>query len=1003
MKKSTSCVFLCLVLLMGTGINRLSGQTRETLSMDKGWKFRLGSPNDLESWREGLGKVSQTPVLHWWQPANGPMRPDYPELGWRTVDLPHDWAVELPFSPWTGYKNGFKALGASYPDWGVSFPDSSIGWYRKKFTLSPADNNKRVWIEFGGVYRDCQIWINGMPVYRNEEGYVPFAVDLSDFVDYAGVNTLAVRVDATLHEGWWYEGAGIDRHVKIVKTNPVHVPYGGTFITTDELSETTAKLTIKTEVFNASSDVASVTLDSAIKESGNIVAQNTSDAMTLKPMEHGHFVQTIEVPNPKPWSPETPNFYQAVTQVKVNGTETDRIQTAIGIRTERFDPQKGFFLNGKPYVIKGVCDHEDHAGLGYALPEAVIDFRIRALKGMGCNAVRNAHGCATALLDSCDKLGMLVMDEFRSVSSNEQSMDDLKKTVICDRNHPSVFLWSLGNEDQPPTAARMATAKLSLLRELDPSRPSTLAMNNADPTGPNALVDVRGWNYQLQSIVPYHQHQRSDQGTIGTEQTGLHMIRDWYQRDNNSPIPLPETPPGSFSNVPVFWKLLAQNPWMSGAFVWTGFDYRGEPVPESWPMTGSYFGAMDQCGFPKPSYDYWRSIWTDQPTLRFFPNWNWPADWKAPIDVYLFSNCPQVELFVNGVSQGRKSKDLYDFADWKVTYSPGTLSAIGYDKDGKQIIETKVPTAGAPVSLKLEPDRSTLKADGCDASLVKVSIVDKAGNLVTSAKNHITFELAGPGRIIGVGNGSPASSEPDQILNLPDVKWLKAWWVKSLPVMDNIDTAAAMEPSNFDVDGWKLGQPTVGGGWQMLDVFRGSPIDTLKGEDPYATMSVKQTLTDSDLQGAIVTLQLGGVQGKGFVYVNGKKAGEIANSSYSQDVTALVHPGQNMISVVMARNQISLDKSAPVSTAPLEDVALQHFADSIKNSKYEGCLYNGAVLSIKKPDQPWSRNAFGGLAQVIIQTTNQPGNITLTAHSPGLTDASVTLISNPATIPAEVR
>ena len=745
-------------------------QTRERLSLDFGWRFALGHTNDArkdfgygERRREGQFAKSGSFLAV--------TRANFDDKNWKPVDLPHDWAVELPFTnaPMLHHQ-GAKPLGREYPE-------TSIGWYRRTFALSPSDKGKRISVEFDGVFRNAMVMFNGHYIGENFSGYVPFNFDLTDFVDFSEPNLLVVRVDATENEGWFYEGAGIYRHVWLVKTDPLHITPYGNFVSSTVQGKT-ARITITTEVQNETDAARSCRVRSSIVDGNGVtVAVAQTRRLTVGRRAAVEFASETSVPNANLWSVEHPNLYRAITAVESETTVTDTVETSFGIRTIRFDPDKGFFLNDQPVKMKGTCNHQDHAGVGSALPDRLQYYRIERLKDMGSNAYRTSHNPPTPeLLDACDRLGMLVMDETRLMSSNPEGLSQLSRLVRRDRNHPSVVIWSLGNEEREQGTERgaqiVATMK-RLVRQLDPTRPVTVAMNGAWGKGVSSVVDVQGFNYANaggrggnvagQNIDDFHS-KFPKQPSVGSETASSFFTRGIYVTDKEKGYvsAYDVNFPGYANGTEGWWKTYAVRPFVAGGFAWTGFDYRGEPSPYAWPCISSHFGILDTCGFPKDIFYYYKSWWDSQPVLHLFPHWNWPDKEGQAIDVWCYTNLPAVELFLNGKSLGGKNPERNSHVEWKVSYEPGLLEVVG-TVDGS-LLKSQRETTGAPVKVRLRPDRQKIAADGEDVSVVTVEVVDQKGRPVPTANDLISFKLDGPGRLIGVGNGDPSCHEDDKPL-----------------------------------------------------------------------------------------------------------------------------------------------------------------------------------------------------------------------------------------------
>jgi beta-galactosidase len=528
-----------------------------------------------------------------------------------------------------------------------------------------------------------------------------------------------------------------------------------------------AQIHLQTRLQNAKNTAADATVTWTIRApDGKIVARAEKPAKVAAGSAL-EVEQTTRIASPDLWAPETPKLYRLLTEVESARKVVDRVETEFGIRTVAFDADKGFLLNGKPYLIKGTCNHQDHAGVGTALPDRLQYFRIAKLKEMGSNAYRTAHHPPTPeLLTACDHLGMLVMDENRLLGSDPTHLGWLAELVRRDRNHPSVVIWSLANEEwtvqEAEVGARVAATMQDLVRSLDPTRPITYAAPMGDQfAGINSIIEVRGWNYHIGKDMDAYHAAHPEQPNVGTEQGSTVSTRGIYANDKDRGyVSAYDDNAHSWSNTAKqWWSFFDARPWLSGGFVWTGFDYRGEPTPYGWPCINSHFGLMDVCGFPKDSYYYYQAWWSGKPVLHLFPHWNWAEGQE--VDVWCHTNLDRVELFLNGKSLGAKDVPRNTHVVWTVKYAPGVLDAVGY-KDGKQVFVDKRQTTGAPAKIVLRPDRAKIAADGEDVVMVEVSVVDDQGRIVPTASNEIVFEAAGPGRIIGVGNGDPSSHEPDK-------------------------------------------------------------------------------------------------------------------------------------------------------------------------------------------------------------------------------------------------
>jgi len=762
---------------------------RERLLMDFGWRFHLGNANNPEK-DFGYGSRSEFSKTN---DLFAPSQSDFDDSQWRALDLPHDWAVELPFVEDTELtRHGSKPLGRNYPE-------TSVGWYRRVFQLPASDAGKRISLEFDGVFRNAMVALNGDFLGCNLSGYAPFSYDITDFVNFGGPNVLIVRVDATEQEGWFYEGAGIYRHVWLVKTAPLHVPQWGVQVTTS-VRPSVAEVTVISQIANDHDDASPCQVETVILDpDGKAVARQTTSLDPINAHDEAPCRQKLSVPDAQLWSLDKPVLYRAVVTVSNAAGVSDRYEQSFGIRTIRFDANHGFFLNGEPVKLKGTCNHQDHAGLGSALPDRIQFYRIEKLKEMGSNAYRTSHNPPTPeLLDACDRLGMLVMDETRMFSSSDEGLSQFSRLIRRDRNHPCVVIWSIGNEEPAqgtPRGANIAKAMKRLARRLDPTRLVTEAMNNSWGLGLSSVVDVQGFNYgKAEKIDAYHQKFPS-QPSVGTEVASTVSTRGIYANDAElgyvSSYDL-YAPPWA-TTAEDWWRTYDERPFLSGGFVWTGFDYRGEPTPYGWPCISSHFGLMDTCGFPKDNYYYYLAWWRDRPMLHLFPHWNWAGREGQPIHVWCYSNLERVELFLNNRSLGAQDVPHNGHLEWQVPYAPGVIEARAY-KGGRVVLTERRETTGAPARIVLRPDRARISADGEDVSVVAVQVVDAQGRLVPYASNEIAFHIVGGtgslnasrhggggrisdaeqpvgpplgvlsacGNIIGVGNGDPSSHEADK-------------------------------------------------------------------------------------------------------------------------------------------------------------------------------------------------------------------------------------------------
>jgi beta-galactosidase len=741
-------------------------RARETLLFDFGWRFHFGHALDPEK-DFGFGRTLETFAKSGLDVADA-AKLDFDDSQWRPLDLPHDWAMELPITPSAETieddprgMHGFRPIGRQYPE-------TSIGWYRRSFELPATDRGKRLSLEFDGVFRNCVVIVNGFAVGRNESGYAPFRVDITDYANYGAKNVIAVRVDATLGEGWFYEGAGIYRHVWLVKTNPVHVPQWGVVVRSIPRGNT-ASVNVTTELLNERDAPAKTQIVSTILDpQGRTVAHFATAPNRLAAHETRTITHTETLNAPQLWSPDTPHLYTLVTEVMADGRLVDDCVTPFGIRSVHFDPDKGLFLNGEPLKLKGTCNHQDFVGVGSALPDAMHACRINAVKAMGSNAWRSAHNPpAREFLDACDRLGLLVIDETRRMASDEEGLSQLSRMIRRDRNHPSVVLWSIGNEEHgeqgSEVGARVGLAMRRCVLSLDPTRPITAAIDDPKAWGHGVTdaLDVMGANYRTPELAAFHAT-RPRLPLVGTEIATSIDTRGIYVADPAAGYGVAYDtyfPPWGSTQEDA-WSLVASTPFIAGGFVWSGFDYRGEPAPRTrYPHNSAQYGLMDICGFPKDNYFYYRAWWHDEPSLHLFPHWNWQPG--QTVKVWCHTNLDRVELFLNGVSQGAREVRPYRHVEWDVAYAPGTLEARGY-RGGQVVLTEKRETAGAPASIALVPDRSAFDANGEDVVLVRAEIRDSRGLVVPTAAHRVVFDVSGPAVVSGVGNGDPRCLEPDK-------------------------------------------------------------------------------------------------------------------------------------------------------------------------------------------------------------------------------------------------
>ncbi|MGN6424346.1 MAG: beta-galactosidase GalA [Asticcacaulis sp.] len=744
----------------------LAPRVRRLFDFD--WRFHLGHAAD-ENRDFGFGRDQKT-FAKQGQGVALPAAADFDDSGWTQVDLPHDWAVGLPFARNDFFtlpsnpEDGDPTAGHGYKAIGRRFPENSIGWYRKVFTLEPGDDRRRLSLEFEGVFRDAYIILNNYILTRHESGYTSFSVDITDFVNADGPNVLLVRADASLGEGWFYEGAGIYRHVWLVKTDPVHVPQWGVWAR----GEVSGSVRLDIETRNDADADAQIIVTSRLFDAAGHIAAEVASPVSLAAHSQATVTQAAQIAKPHLWSLDDPHLYTVRTELSRDGQLIDAVVTRFGLRDMRFDAQKGFFLNGQWLKIRGTNNHQDHAGVGVALTDTLHRWRVSQLKAMGANAWRCSHNPpAPALLDACDELGVLVIDETRMMTSTPEGLDQLAALIRRDRNHPSIMLWSIGNEETAQQGTerglKIAQDMRRVVKTLDPTRPVTAAMNHHAGYGITPALDVMGFNYHEQDIEPFRKLY-PDMPIIGTETASAVSTRGEYVRDDVKGYvrAYDLDAPSYAKTAEAWWSFYNARPYLSGGLVWTGFDYRGEPTPfNRWPEISSHFGILDTCGFPKDIYWYYKSWWQDEPVLHVLPHWNWAGKEGQTIPVWVYTNLDSVELFVNGKSLGRKPCAKDSHIAWDAVYQPGEIVAYGYRGD-KVVQKARRQTAGAAARLSLSCDHDVLRADGQDVALIRVEALDGKDIPAPTASDLIRFAVNGPGDIVGVGNGDPTSLEADK-------------------------------------------------------------------------------------------------------------------------------------------------------------------------------------------------------------------------------------------------
>ncbi|HEY0624695.1 beta-galactosidase GalA [Sphingomonas sp.] len=720
------------------------------LLLDRGWRFHLGDVAMPEiRGHQASYENAKAGAAH------GAAALTFDDSDWREVDLPHDWAIEVPVDPTANIAQGYRRRG--------------IGWYRRTIRLDPALQGKFLEIDFGAIATQATIWFNGTIVDRNWSGYNGVQVDVTPYARFGDeLNTIAIRVDANPMEGWWYEGAGIYRHVWLAVREPVHIVTDGVHCDPHRAEDGSWSVPVAVTLQNIGTASRMVSIEGRLIGPDGGGSGLVIEHCQVDPLKPGSGKLTLPVANPRLWSPDDPALYALHVTVRDGDRVLDERRINIGFRWFRFDGRTGFHLNGEPLKIKGTCNHQDHAGVGTAIPDALWDWRVRRLKALGSNAIRMSHNAPPIeLLDACDRHGLLVMNENRQFNPSPGYMEQLSWLVRRDRNRPSVFMWSVFNEEPmqgSPQGYEMVRRMAAAVKALDDSRPVTAAMNDGmfTPSNVSHAVDVVGFNYQIPQYDKYHAA-FPDKPLTSSEDTSAFSTRGEWATDRPRNVMTSYDDEGApwGATHAAAWKAIAERPFLAGGFVWTGFDYHGEPTPFEWPSTSSFFGIMDICGFPKLAFHQHRAQWIDnEPVLALQPHWNWPGKEGQPIRVVALTNAERVVLLLNGRPAGEAAVDRLRMPEFHLPYAPGKLEAIGY-RAGREVARTHIETAGAPVALRITPDRRVMLGNGEDVQPLTIDAIDAAGRHVPTANLPASFTIQG-GEIIGVGNGNPNDHDPEK-------------------------------------------------------------------------------------------------------------------------------------------------------------------------------------------------------------------------------------------------
>ena len=723
---------------------------RIVMNLDYEWRFHRGDI-DMETTNSHADSYSRCKA----GAVVGPAGKIWNDADWRSVDLPHDYYAESGFDENNLLSHGYR--------------DRCNAWYRKSFLLDEALADKELFICFEGTAVNAEFYFNGSLMERSFSAYTETFFNITDRAYFDGrPNILSVYIKGLETEGWWYEGAGIYRHVKLYAKNKMHIAHNGIFGKPVLKKGTKNSWTVEVETTLENSaytgDTASV--KAAIYDGETLIAEHIAENVGVGADMQKAIMQKLNVSRPERWDVDNPKLYTLSVEVIQNGESVDKETARIGFRTFSVDAEKGFFLNGRPIKIMGTCNHQDHAGVGVGVPDSVQYYRIKRLKEMGTNAYRCAHNLpAKEILDACDEIGLIVMDENRRFESRKEVLEYLDIMVKRDRNHPSILFWSLFNEEplqNTEEGAKIFRRMKSRVLQLDDSRLLVGAMNGFSMEGAGLEMDITGINYSINAVDKLHEL-HPDRPIIGSENNSAVTTRGCYVSDKEVAQVL-----NNYDEETVKWGQLVRETWdftrkrdyFAGIFIWTGFDYRGEPTPFTWPSVSSQFGIMDTCGFAKDSFYFNQACFTTKPMVHILPHWT--HEKGDTVRVMAVSNCEEVELFLNGKSLGRKPSDVCETAEWQVEYEPGSITAKAY-RNGKYVAKDRQRTAGKPYAIRLMPDASSIMNDGADTAIVNVAVVDRKGIVVPYADNLIRFEIEGEGYVRGVGNGDPNSHELDNV------------------------------------------------------------------------------------------------------------------------------------------------------------------------------------------------------------------------------------------------
>ncbi len=916
---------------------------RQTTSLNDNWKFALGHALSFEkNFMVGTRYFNYLTKTGY---GDGAAAADFDDRYWRDVSLPHDWAVEMPFAPDASHSHGYKAVGYKYPE-------NSVGWYRRRLQIPQTDLGKKISLLFEGVFRNSEVWVNGFYLGNEQSGYLDFQYDITDYLNYGGENVVTVKADATLEEGWFYEGAGIYRNVWLVKTDPVHVAKDGIFATTN-INGNNADLAIRAKILNEDHQKHDVSLSIVLKDDKNKVVQSvTIPAQSIRGDYHHEYFKQLKINNIKLWSPATPTLYSIEVTVTSDGKATDKTTTRIGFRTVDFTSDKGLFVNGQHIKIVGANIHQDFAGVGCAVTKPLQVERVKMLKSWGFNGIRTSHNPVNPdLLDVCDSLGMLVLEETRLEGINDYHKTQLRRMIERDRNHPCIIAWSVGNEEWQIESnifgERITRTIQAYAKTIDSTRMYTVAVSGGCGYGSSESIELMGFNYLAQCDIPAYREKHPHQPGWLTEETSGCGTRGIYTPDSAA-CHIPQFDRQGGTSIERGYKFCMEQEWMAGLFYWTGFDYRGEPTPFSYPANGSYFGILDQCGFPKDAAYYILANNSTKPMVHLFPHWNHKKGDK--IDLWAYSNCDEVELIINKKSLGKQPTPRYGHISWQVDFEPGTISVNGY-RSGKLVAQESIATTDAPDRLTLSANKATFAKKRDDIILVTVAANDSKGNLVPDADNKVKFSITGPGQIIGVANGDPSSLENDceyeqrfglkiNALQELTVRDLKNWQTEIASAAASDWRTALVYDRN---EKWYDYHDT------LLVIKAEFEIDNFADNAKF-TLYSKSILLDQD------------------IYVNDQKVASAIKRDSPQQFDLdrrIFRPGKNTVYYVGKKIRKAYQWDEP-NTDP-------------------------GVVGERIPEAQYSRSLFSGKALVVVKTNGKSGAVVITAKSDGMKEAKVVI------------